>query len=117
MKPAERLLRTVHRSMQTVAYGNPIYRKMLASGASPDRLHFTLPDSWPGDSQAGLALGVLVGFYMGCGTVQLAGVTHPYFGKELVPEPATMLLFASSALMFLTRRSRRAAAVGHTRPG
>jgi hypothetical protein len=28
-------------------------------------------------------LGVLVGFYMGCGTVQLAGVTHPYFGPPL----------------------------------
>lgn len=56
MKPAERILRTVHRSMRTVAYGNPIYGKMLASGASPERLHFTLPDPWPGDSQAGLAL-------------------------------------------------------------
>ncbi len=56
MKPAERILRTVHRSMQTVAYGNPIYRKMLAAGESPERLHFTLPDPWPGDSQAGLAL-------------------------------------------------------------
>jgi uncharacterized heparinase superfamily protein len=56
MKPAERILRTVHRSMQTVAYGNPIYRKMLASGESPERLFFTLPDPWPGDSQAGLAL-------------------------------------------------------------
>ena len=56
MKSAEKLLRTVHRSMQTVAYGNPIYRKMLASGSAPERLHFALPDFWPGDSQAGRAL-------------------------------------------------------------
>jgi len=56
MKPAERILRSVHRSLRTAAYGNPIYTKMLASGESPDRLHFALPDPWPGDSQAGLAL-------------------------------------------------------------
>lgn len=56
MKPAARILRTVHRSMQTVAYGNPIYKKMLASGDSPERLHFTLPDPWPGDAEAGRAL-------------------------------------------------------------
>jgi len=29
---------------------------MLMAGESPERLHFTLPDPWPGDSQAGLAL-------------------------------------------------------------
>lgn len=53
MKPTDRILRTVQRSMQTVAYGNPIYRKILAAGVAPERLHFTLPDPWPGDSQAG----------------------------------------------------------------
>lgn len=42
--------------MQTVAYGNPIYKKMLAAGVAPERLHFTLPDPWPGDAQAGRAL-------------------------------------------------------------
>ena len=56
MKKAEKIFRTVHRSMQTVAYGNPIYKKMLASGESPQRLHFTLPDPWPGDADAGRSL-------------------------------------------------------------
>lgn len=56
MKPAERILRTVQRSVQTVAFGNPIYRKMLESGQSPERLLFTLADPWPGDAAAGRAL-------------------------------------------------------------
>jgi len=56
MKPAARILKSVHRGVQTVAYNNPIYRKMLAAGESPERLHFSLPDPWPGDSAAGLAL-------------------------------------------------------------
>lgn len=56
MKKTERILRTVHRSMQNVAYNNPIYRKMLAAGESPERLHFTLPDPWPGDAEAGRLL-------------------------------------------------------------
>ena len=55
-KPAAKLLETVRRGVQTVAYRNPIYKKILASGAVPDRLFFTLPDPWPGDAQAGLAL-------------------------------------------------------------
>lgn len=56
MKPAGKILQKVRRSVEAVAYGNPLYRKMLAAGETPDRLYFTLPDPWPGDSQAGLAL-------------------------------------------------------------
>jgi uncharacterized heparinase superfamily protein len=46
----------MRRGVQNVAYGNPIYQKILASGEAPERLHFTLPDPWPGDAQAGLVL-------------------------------------------------------------
>lgn len=56
MKPATKILNQVRRGVQNVAYGNPIYQKILASGDAPKRLHFTLPDPWPGDAQAGLAL-------------------------------------------------------------
>jgi len=56
MKPAAKILKKVRRGVQTVAYGNPLYQKMLASGEVPGRLHFTLPDLWPGDARAGLAL-------------------------------------------------------------
>ncbi len=56
MKPAARILKKVRRGVKNVAYGNPLYQKMLASGAAPGRLHFTLPDAWPGDARAGLAL-------------------------------------------------------------
>ena len=56
MKPAAKILKSVRRSVQAVAYSNPLYQKMLAAGETPDRLFFTLPDPWPGDAQAGLAL-------------------------------------------------------------
>src|ERR1700722_10090588 len=56
MKPAAKIFKQVRRGAQKVAYGNPIYQKMLASGDVPGRLHFTLPDLWPGDARAGLAL-------------------------------------------------------------
>src|ERR1700722_1185934 len=56
MKPAAKILKKVRRGVKNVAYGNPFYQKMLASGAAPGRLHFTLPDAWPGDARAGLAL-------------------------------------------------------------
>ncbi|MDX2028803.1 MAG: heparinase II/III family protein [Alphaproteobacteria bacterium] len=56
MKPATKILKQVRRGVQNVAYGNVLYQKILASGEVMDRLHFTLPDSWPGDAQAGLAL-------------------------------------------------------------
>jgi len=56
MKPAGKLLKRVRSGVQTIAYNNLLYRKILASGDGPDRLHFTLPDPWPGDAQAGLLL-------------------------------------------------------------
>ena len=56
MKPASKIIQKVRRGVKTAAYSNILYRKILASGAGTDRLHFTLPDPWPGDAQAGLAL-------------------------------------------------------------
>jgi uncharacterized heparinase superfamily protein len=56
MKPATKIISQVRRGVQNVAYGNPIYQKILSAGNAPERLHFTLPDPWPGDAQAGLAL-------------------------------------------------------------
>jgi len=56
MKPASHILHKVRRGVQSVAYGNAIYQKILASGEIPDRLYFTLADPWPGDAQAGSAL-------------------------------------------------------------
>lgn len=56
MKPATKILNQMRRGVQNVAYGNPIYQKILSSGEAPERLHFTLPDPWPGDAQAGLTL-------------------------------------------------------------
>ncbi|HEU0117981.1 MAG TPA: hypothetical protein VFR09_05050, partial [Alphaproteobacteria bacterium] len=50
------LLKKVRSGVETVAYSNLLYRKILAAGDGPDRLHFTLADPWPGDAQAGLAL-------------------------------------------------------------
>ena len=46
----------MRRGVQSVAYGNPLYQKILASGEIPQRLHFTPADPWPGDAQAGIAL-------------------------------------------------------------
>lgn len=56
MKPASHILQKVRRGVQNVAYGNPLYKKILASGDTPDRLYFTMADPWPGDAQAGLSL-------------------------------------------------------------
>lgn len=56
MKPASKIIQKVRRSVQTAAYSNILYRKILASGEGTDRLHFTLPDPWPGDAQAGQVL-------------------------------------------------------------
>ena len=56
MKPAAKIFQKVRRGVQTVAYSNLLYRKILASGDGPDRLHFTLADTWPGDAVAGQAL-------------------------------------------------------------
>jgi uncharacterized heparinase superfamily protein len=56
MTQATKLIRKVRRGVQNVAYGNPLYQKILASGDVPTRLHFTPADPWPGDAQAGQAL-------------------------------------------------------------
>ncbi len=62
MKPASKTLPTklidkVRRGVKTVAYGNPLYQRIISSGENiPDRLRFTLLDVWPGDAEAGRAL-------------------------------------------------------------
>ena len=56
MKPATHILQKIRRGVQSVAYGNALYQKILSSSETPDRLYFTLADPWPGDAQAGLAL-------------------------------------------------------------
>ncbi len=56
MTQATKLIGKVRRSVQSVAYGNPLYQKILASGETPTRLHFTPSDPWPGDANAGQAL-------------------------------------------------------------
>ncbi len=56
MTQATKLINKVRRGVQNVAYGNPLYQKILASGETPQRLHFTPSDPWPGDAQAGQAL-------------------------------------------------------------
>ncbi len=50
------LLGKIKRGVEVVAYSNLLYRKILAAGEGPDRLHFTLANPWPGDAQAGLTL-------------------------------------------------------------
>jgi uncharacterized heparinase superfamily protein len=56
MTQAAKLIGRVRRSVQNVAYGNPLYQKILAAGETPLRLHFTPADPWPGDAAAGMAL-------------------------------------------------------------
>ena len=56
MKPASHILQKVRRSVQSFAYGNPLYQKILAAGETPERLFFTKADPWPGDAQAGMEL-------------------------------------------------------------
>ncbi|MFY9287213.1 MAG: heparinase II/III family protein [Alphaproteobacteria bacterium] len=56
MKPAGKIMQKMRRGVETVAYSNLLYRKILAAGNGPDRLHFTLPDPWPGDAAAGQLL-------------------------------------------------------------
>src|SRR5689334_20173640 len=56
MKPAAKIIKQVRRGVQSAAYGNMLYQKILEAGEAPERLHFTFPDLWPGDAQAGQAL-------------------------------------------------------------
>lgn len=56
MSQATKLFGKVRRGVQNVAYGNPLYQKILASGETPHRPHFTPADLWPGDAHAGMAL-------------------------------------------------------------
>lgn len=56
MKRAAKFLDLARRGMQSAAYGNPLYQKLLATGEAPRALRFTPPDPWPGDAQTGFAL-------------------------------------------------------------
>lgn len=56
MTQATKLIGKVRRGVQNVAYGNPLYQKILAAGETPTRLHFTPADLWPGDAQAGQSM-------------------------------------------------------------
>lgn len=56
MAGAAKILGKVKRGVEKVAYGNPLYHKILTAGAAPDRLTFTPPDPWPGEAEAGMAL-------------------------------------------------------------
>lgn len=56
MAQAAKILGKVRRGVENVAYGNPLYQKILAAGDAPSRLHFTPADPWPGDAQAGQTL-------------------------------------------------------------
>lgn len=56
MKPATKIMSHVRRGVHKVAYGNPLYQKILSSGEVAERLHFTFPDLWPGQAEAGLAM-------------------------------------------------------------
>ncbi len=56
MTQAAKLLRKVKSGVKTVAYGNPIYQKILAAGEAQTRLPFTPADPWPGNAKAGEAL-------------------------------------------------------------
>ncbi|MFA5040710.1 MAG: heparinase II/III family protein [Bdellovibrionales bacterium] len=53
---AKKIIGRVRRGVQSVAYGNPLYQKILAAGETPVQLHFTPIDPWPGDANAGMAL-------------------------------------------------------------
>jgi len=53
MTRAAKIIGKVRRGVQNVAYGNPIYQKILAMGETPVALHFTPSDLWPGDARAG----------------------------------------------------------------
>ncbi len=56
MTQAAKILGKVRRGVKTVAYGNPIYQKILASGEMQTHLPFTPADPWPGDAKAGQAM-------------------------------------------------------------
>ncbi len=53
---ARKIIGKMKRGVQNVAYGNPLYQKILAAGETPVALHFTPSDPWPGDANAGIAL-------------------------------------------------------------
>lgn len=56
MRLKAKILNKVRIGVRAVAYGNPVYQKLLASGEESARLRFAPPDSWPGDFVAGLAI-------------------------------------------------------------
>ncbi|HUY69038.1 MAG TPA: heparinase II/III family protein, partial [Alphaproteobacteria bacterium] len=56
MGSATKIIKRVKRGVQTAAYGNPIYRRILETGEMPVALRFAPPDPWPGDAEAGRAM-------------------------------------------------------------
>lgn len=56
MSQATKLFGKVRRGVQSVAYGNPLYQKLLSVGETPLRPSFTPPDPWPGDAHAGMEM-------------------------------------------------------------
>ncbi|MDE1901381.1 MAG: heparinase II/III family protein [Alphaproteobacteria bacterium] len=56
MTQTAKIIDKMRRGVQNVAYGNPLYQKILASGDAPTKLHFTPSDLWPGDAQAGMGI-------------------------------------------------------------
>lgn len=55
MRLKAKLLNKVRTGVRAVAYGNPVYQKLLASGEGTARLRFAPSDPWPGDFVAGLS--------------------------------------------------------------
>lgn len=53
MTQAAKLFNKVKSGVRSIAYGNPIYQKILASGMPQTQLPFTPTDPWPGDAKAG----------------------------------------------------------------
>ncbi|MER2519546.1 MAG: heparinase II/III family protein [Bdellovibrionales bacterium] len=51
-----KLLNKVRTGVRAVAYGNPVYQKLLTSGEDSAKLRFAPPDPWPGNLVAGLSV-------------------------------------------------------------
>ncbi len=56
MSQTSRILKKVRRGVQHIAYGHPLYQKVLAAGEVPACLALTPNDPWPGDASAGQTL-------------------------------------------------------------
>ncbi|MCL2469241.1 MAG: heparinase II/III family protein [Alphaproteobacteria bacterium] len=56
MNSPAKILRQIKRRVQSVTYGNPLYRLVLDQGEVAQKIGLSLPDLWPGDAQAGQML-------------------------------------------------------------